>query len=427
MLRGACLLSVVLAGGIGGAQSRPDFSGTWLPVEGPATAPAPPPLPPASPGGRPAPPPPPPPRTLSTMIVQSPAEMTVRRRVETGGREAMYTFTYRLDGTESVNQMGAIVSKTTASWDGATLVLSSTFSADGKMMGSGRELYHIENGQLIVESTRETPAGKFTERTVHKKRFEDNPARQQHSYRRGPRANGASSEVHKREPPIGSAFASLRKVGGPIDQWTTTSSSTWLALEPVPGAADRHDLNAVQIGSGSQPRGINGGIDHSRFNVDDHPTGRLSTAGFLVRDDHQIIPAEFGDRALQNPARLVVLPFVENDIELAFANEETVWTSDGPTVVPEEIDVTGGESDDRRNNDADWRSSARAHSSSDHSCLAPTQGIHALVGCGPKNSAKFDASRRVRIDTPPLSTTTLTRPSQFPQRLCESSLSKFRR
>ena len=62
------------------------------------------------------------------------------RRVETGGREAVYKFVYKLDGTESVNQMGPIVSKTTASWDGATLVLSSTFSADGKMMGSGREV-----------------------------------------------------------------------------------------------------------------------------------------------------------------------------------------------------------------------------------------------------------------------------------------------
>lgn len=169
MLRGACLLSAVLAAGIGGAQSRPDFSGTWTPLDASATAPAPPPLPPASRGTRP--PPPPPPRTLSTTIVQSPTEMTMRRRVETGGREAVYTFVYRLDGTESVNQMGAIVSKTTASWDGATLVLSSTFSADGKMMGSGRELYHLENGQLIVESTRETPAGKFKQRNVHEKKL----------------------------------------------------------------------------------------------------------------------------------------------------------------------------------------------------------------------------------------------------------------
>jgi hypothetical protein len=176
MLRGACFLSAVLAAGLGGGQSRPDFSGTWMPVEAPATAPAPPPLPPASRDSRPAPPPPP--RTLSTTIVQSPTEMTMRRRVETGGREATYTFIYRLDGTESVNQMGAIMSKTTVAWDGPTLVLSSTFSADGKMMGRGRELYHIENGQLIVESTRETPAGKFTEHTVYQKRIEANPALQ---------------------------------------------------------------------------------------------------------------------------------------------------------------------------------------------------------------------------------------------------------
>jgi len=42
MLRGACLLPAVLAVAIGVGQSRPDFSGTWTPVESPSSAPAPP-------------------------------------------------------------------------------------------------------------------------------------------------------------------------------------------------------------------------------------------------------------------------------------------------------------------------------------------------------------------------------------------------
>lgn len=165
MLTSVCLLPAILGAAIAVAQSRPDFSGTWTPVDAPAVTPAPP-LPP----GSSTPPPPPPPRTLSTIIAQSATEIAMDRRVETGGREAVYKFVYKLDGTKSVNQMGPIVSKTTASWDGATLVLSSTFSADGKMMGNGRELYHIENGQLIVETTRETPAGKFTGRSVYRQK-----------------------------------------------------------------------------------------------------------------------------------------------------------------------------------------------------------------------------------------------------------------
>ena len=95
--------------------------------------------------------------------------MKLDRLVETGGREAVYTFVYKLDGTESVNQMGPLTFRTTANWDGARLVLSSKVSADEKEIGTSTEVYQLEEEQLVVETTRQAPAGKFTSRTVHRK------------------------------------------------------------------------------------------------------------------------------------------------------------------------------------------------------------------------------------------------------------------
>jgi hypothetical protein len=144
------------------AQSRPDFSGAWKPVENPTSTSSP--LPPPKPGG-----PPPPPRTLSTTIAQSVTELKVDRRVERDGGEAVITFIYKLDGTESLNQMGPIVFKTKAAWDGATLVLSSVISIDERTIGESKDIYRLEDGQLIVETTRQTPAGTFRSRDVNRK------------------------------------------------------------------------------------------------------------------------------------------------------------------------------------------------------------------------------------------------------------------
>ena len=141
------------------AQAGPDFSGLWKPGDAVST-----PLPPPTPGG-----PPPPPRTVSTSLTQSATELKVDRRVEMDGRETVQTFVYKLDGAESVNQMGPLVFRTKAAWDGAALVLSSVISIDGKAMGESRDVYRLENGQLIVETRRQTPAGTFTARGVNTK------------------------------------------------------------------------------------------------------------------------------------------------------------------------------------------------------------------------------------------------------------------
>jgi hypothetical protein len=162
------LLALTLLATVTAAQTRPDFSGVWKPVESPGSASPPLPLPQPD-GPPPPPPPPPPPKTVSTTIVQSATELIIDRRVEIEGRETVYTFVYNLDGTESVNQMGPMVFRTKAAWDGAALVLSSVVYTDDRQLGELRDVYRLETGDLIVETTRQTPAGTFTARGVNRK------------------------------------------------------------------------------------------------------------------------------------------------------------------------------------------------------------------------------------------------------------------
>jgi hypothetical protein len=161
---------VLMLVGATAAQTRPDFSGVWKPVDAGVstpTPPVPPPLPPSAAGG--PPPPPPPPRTLSLTIAHSPSELKIDRRVDSGGRELVYSFTFKLDGTESVNQMGSIVFRTKASWDGPALVLAAVTSVGDKPFGQVRDVYRLEGDELVIETTRQTPAGTFTSKNAHRK------------------------------------------------------------------------------------------------------------------------------------------------------------------------------------------------------------------------------------------------------------------
>jgi|SRR5687767_1128844 hypothetical protein len=163
------LLGVMILVGATAAQTRPDFSGVWKPTETaiPPTPPTPPSPPTEPPLGRPAPPPPP--RTLSMTITQTATDFRIERRVEAGGREMVHTFSCKIDGSESVNQIGSIVLKTTASWNGDSLVLSSAASVEDKPLGQIKDVYRLEGGELIIETTRQTPAGTFTSKAAHRK------------------------------------------------------------------------------------------------------------------------------------------------------------------------------------------------------------------------------------------------------------------
>ena len=164
-LAGRLNAAEALAAACAAAQAKADLSGVWKPIDTASPPPEPPPPPVA---GGPSPPPPPP-KTLSLTVTQSPTELKVVRELEGGGRTVNQTFIYRFDGTESVNQMGPLVFRTKATWDSDALVLASTVSANDKPIGDLKELYRLVNGELVVESTRTTPAGTFSGRTVHRK------------------------------------------------------------------------------------------------------------------------------------------------------------------------------------------------------------------------------------------------------------------
>ena len=154
---GLCFVVFALAVADPTAQNRPDFSGEWRPID---NAPAPPPV-----GGGP----PPPPRTLALTIAHSPGELKVARRVMSDGREAVHNFTYKLDGTESVNQMGQFVFYTRGSWEGAALLLASDVAIEDQRIGTLRETYTLEEGKLTVDTIRTGPAGTMKTKTVHEK------------------------------------------------------------------------------------------------------------------------------------------------------------------------------------------------------------------------------------------------------------------
>jgi hypothetical protein len=147
-------------------QARPDLSGIWQPERTADAPPPPPPPPPAAPG---VPAPPPPPTIVSLTIRQSSSELRVERTMEFGGERAVYAFTYNLDGAETTNQMGPIVSKGTAAWNGERLVITSTHYHGGKQIGRGTETYAFEHGQLIVEEERIMPGRNFSRRQIYSK------------------------------------------------------------------------------------------------------------------------------------------------------------------------------------------------------------------------------------------------------------------
>jgi hypothetical protein len=139
---------------------KTDFSGTWTP-EAPAAAPA------AGAGGgagggggRGG-------MGGGPMVVKQDATtLTVER---TQGENKIVSV-YKLDGTESENKQmgrgGEMVTKSTAKWDGAKLVISTTRTGpDGAAM-TAAQTWSMEGGNLVIESAGRDGA---TQKRVYKK------------------------------------------------------------------------------------------------------------------------------------------------------------------------------------------------------------------------------------------------------------------
>ena len=144
------------------AQSHPNFGGVWIPIGGSAPSPPPPPA-----DGAPLPPPPP--KTLSLTIDQTPALLTVSRKVAAGDREVVHSFTCKLDGSEIVREKGPLVVRSRAAWQSDALIVTSATFAGGTLVNELREIYRLDTGQLVIETTGTTGTGTFTTKTVFRR------------------------------------------------------------------------------------------------------------------------------------------------------------------------------------------------------------------------------------------------------------------
>lgn len=139
------------------AQSQPDFSGTWT-LDTARSDPAPQGRGGGGTGGG------------SVTIKQTGTELAITSE----GRQGPQTMTYKLDGSESANQVmgrgGAQAVKSTAKWDGASLVIDTTRDFQG-MAITTHEVRRLDNGgkDLIVETATQTPQGEQKRKVVYTK------------------------------------------------------------------------------------------------------------------------------------------------------------------------------------------------------------------------------------------------------------------
>lgn len=139
------------------AQTKPDFSGTWT-LDTAKSDP-----PPQGRGGGGA-------GAGSLTIKQTGAELAITSE----GRQGPQTLTYKLDGSESTNQMmgrgGATTVKSTAKWDGSSLVIETTRDFNGTAITT-KEVRKLDNGgkEMHVETTAQTPNGEQKRKTVYTK------------------------------------------------------------------------------------------------------------------------------------------------------------------------------------------------------------------------------------------------------------------
>ena len=151
-------IAVVILPFVGHAQSKPDFSGTWT-LDTAKSDPAPQGRGGGGGGG-----------AATLTIKQTGTELSVMSE----GRQGPQTLTYKLDGSESTNQMmgrgGAQPSKSTAKWDGSSLVIETTREFNG-MSITTKEVRRLDNGgkEMKVETTTQTPKGEQKRKVVYTK------------------------------------------------------------------------------------------------------------------------------------------------------------------------------------------------------------------------------------------------------------------
>lgn len=139
------------------AQGKADFSGTWT-LDTAKSDP-----PPQGRGGGGG-------GSATLTIKQTASELSVASE----GRGGPQTMVYKLDGSESTNQVmargGAQSVKSTAKWDGSSLVIETTRDFQGTPITT-KEVRRLDNGgkEMVIESSTQTPNGEIKRKTVYTK------------------------------------------------------------------------------------------------------------------------------------------------------------------------------------------------------------------------------------------------------------------
>jgi hypothetical protein len=137
------------------AQAKPDFSGTWT-LDTAKSDPA-----PAGRGGGGG-------GAATLTIKQTGTELSIMSE----GRQGPQTMTYKLDGSESTNQVmgrgGAAAVKSVAKWDGASLVIETTREFNGMSITS-KEVRTLDNGgkEMRVDTIVQTPNGEQKRKIIY--------------------------------------------------------------------------------------------------------------------------------------------------------------------------------------------------------------------------------------------------------------------
>ena len=151
--RKVALLVLLAIGVTVSAQSKPNFSGAWVPQPPKTTAPA------ANGGAVGLPP--------SDLTIQHTAALLSISRT---AFDRVNTQTFKLDGSEDTNTSGAVTRLSRSRWDGPRLVIegrASQVTSAGYDAWTFKDTYSINRGgRLLVQAEHTAADGKVTTRTM---------------------------------------------------------------------------------------------------------------------------------------------------------------------------------------------------------------------------------------------------------------------